>query len=245
MGVCAVPEMVNEIPRRLWVALDSHTGKYSLEDRAALAVTLLERLRDAVPNTQHVYVKLESAFRWGGYNWIASLMDTYGEQVKFFCDGKLTGTMSTLVEDACECERLGVTAVTVTCLNRLDVLRAFKECAPSVCVLGVSELTSNAPNLPRVMADANSAMPSGLDGMIAPGYAVARLRQVHTRAHLVTPNIREPLTVVRGDDQHPNVSVTLKKAFALGANDVVVGRPITDADDPVKVYLSMLEEMGG
>jgi orotidine-5'-phosphate decarboxylase len=48
----------------------------------------------------------------------------------------------------------------------------------------------------------------------------------------MTPGIRPEWTLVAGDDQKR--VVTPRKAVASGADYLVIGRPIRDAEDPVE-----------
>jgi orotidine-5'-phosphate decarboxylase len=76
---------------------------------------------------------------------------------------------------------------------------------------------------------ARLAHEAGFDGVIASGQEAARIRQATSPAFLiVTPGIR--LTGSAMDDQER--VMTPAHAIAAGANHIVVGRPITQADDP-------------
>ena len=70
----------------------------------------------------------------------------------------------------------------------------------------------------------------GLDGVIASGREAAALRAATGPGFLlVCPGIRPAGAV--GDDQKRTVDVP--RAFAAGADHIVVGRPIRQAEDPV------------
>lgn len=79
---------------------------------------------------------------------------------------------------------------------------------------------------------ARLAAASGMDGVVCSAQEAARLRQACGPAFcLVTPGIR--LAGAAGDDQKR--IVTPQAAIAGGADYLVVGRPITRADDPLAV----------
>ena len=80
-----------------------------------------------------------------------------------------------------------------------------------------------------VLRRAKLARESGFDGVIASGQEAARIREAVGPGFLiVTPGIR--LTGSATDDQER--ITTPGHAIAAGADYIVVGRPITQADDP-------------
>ncbi len=95
------------------------------------------------------------------------------------------------------------------------------------------------PTALQVERLAGLAQASGIPGLVSSAHEVARLRQLHPEAHLVTPGIR-PLNTT-AHDQH-RVS-TPAQALRDGADQLVIGRPITEAADPRATYHSVLEEM--
>jgi orotidine-5'-phosphate decarboxylase len=80
-----------------------------------------------------------------------------------------------------------------------------------------------------VVQRALSAQTSGIDGVIASGQEAGVIRAACGPGFsIVCPGIRPGGAV--GDDQKRTVGVT--EAFALGADAIVVGRPISKAGDP-------------
>ena len=74
---------------------------------------------------------------------------------------------------------------------------------------------------------------NGLDGVVCSAQEVKAIRKVTGPDFLcVTPGIRPNLQV--HDDQKR--VVTPQQAHELGSNGIVVGRPITLAEDPVSAY---------
>lgn len=91
--------------------------------------------------------------------------------------------------------------------------------------------TSMAPS-DLVLMRARLAHESGFDGVIASGQEAARIRQATGPDFLiVTPGIR--LTGSASGDQER--ITTPDHAIAAGADYIVVGRPITQSDDPKSV----------
>jgi orotidine-5'-phosphate decarboxylase len=83
-----------------------------------------------------------------------------------------------------------------------------------------------------VLSRARRALEAGCDGVIASGLELPAIREaVDKRLLVVTPGIR-PVENRPSDDQKR--VVTVEQAFEDGADHIVIGRPIRDADDPRK-----------
>jgi orotidine-5'-phosphate decarboxylase len=81
-----------------------------------------------------------------------------------------------------------------------------------------------------VLSRARRAMEAGCDGVVSSGLEAQRLKsEFHDRLLLVVPGIR-PVENKPADDQKRTVDVA--RAFANGADYIVVGRPIRQAPDP-------------
>jgi orotidine-5'-phosphate decarboxylase len=92
-----------------------------------------------------------------------------------------------------------------------------------------------------VLHRARLAYESGFDGVIASGHEAARIRAATGPGFLiVTPGIR--LQGSTTDDQER--VMTPDHAIAAGANHIVVGRPITQADDPKSVAEKFIQLIG-
>ena len=119
------------------------------------------------------------------------------------------------------------------------MMQAAAEAKKDVRILAVTALTSldqgdlddlgfNCNVQELVISRAKRALQSGCDGVVASGHEAAVLRQtVDNKLLVVTPGIR-PLQ--NNDDQKR--AVTVSEAFKNGADYIVVGRPIRDADKP-------------
>ena len=92
-----------------------------------------------------------------------------------------------------------------------------------------------------VLSRARRALKLGCDGVISSGLEVPALRQGADPALLVVcPGIR-PVHNDETDDQKRTLSV--KQAFTNGADHIVVGRPIRDADDPYRAAQAIQNEI--
>lgn len=81
-----------------------------------------------------------------------------------------------------------------------------------------------------VLSRARRALEAGCDGVISSGLEVAKLREhIDRKLLVVTPGIR-PVDNRPSGDQKRVVSV--ETAFSNGADYIVVGRPIRDAENP-------------
>ena len=125
------------------------------------------------------------------------------------------GNQSMMEAAAAEKGDLKVLAVTaLTSLDRGDLDDLGFDCA-------VEEL---------VISRARRAYESGVDGVVASGLELTRIRKaVEDKILIVTPGIR-PLDNRQTDDQKR--VVTVEQAFQDGADYIVVGRPIQNADNP-------------
>jgi len=199
-------------------------------DRARV---LVEQLGDAV---KFYKLGLELLMA-GGYfellDWLA------GRGKKIFVDLKFFDVPATVGRAVARLNDRGVTFCTVH--GNQGIMEAAAAAKRDVKVLAVTALTSldrgdlddmgfscDVPEL--VLSRARRALEAGCDGVVSSGLEAARLRErLGPRLLVVTPGIR-PVENRPADDQKRVVSVD--KAFALGADYIVVGRPIRDAADP-------------
>jgi orotidine-5'-phosphate decarboxylase len=94
------------------------------------------------------------------------------------------------------------------------------------------------------MFRARRALELGCDGVVASGLEAQALRTgLGSRLLIVTPGIRPGANINMDDDQIR--VVTAGQAVRSGADHVVVGRPITRAEDPIEVIEAMQAEIVG
>lgn len=92
-----------------------------------------------------------------------------------------------------------------------------------------------------VAAKAKQAKESGLDGVIASPNEIENIRAGCGQAfHIITPGVR-PAWAERDDQKRV---ATPADAILMGADRIVVGRPITKAKDPLAAAAKIFEEMG-
>lgn len=119
------------------------------------------------------------------------------------------------------------------------MLKAAAEVKGHIKLLGVTALTSldeqdladlgfqcDARTL--VLSRARAALAVGCDGVVSSGLEASDLRrEIDHRLIVVCPGIRP---IANSDDQKRTVDV--RQAFENGADYIVIGRPIRNADDP-------------
>ena len=140
-----------------------------------------------------------------------------------------------------------VSLVTVHALGGPEMLRAAVRGARTGAargarplVLAVTVLTSAPASVRRVVHLAQTAAASGCDGVVASAREIRRLRTaLSRRITVVCPGIR-PAGAARQDQRR---IATPARAIADGADWLVIGRPITEADDPRAAVRAILADM--
>lgn len=96
------------------------------------------------------------------------------------------------------------------------------------------------PMVDQVKTLAQCASEAGLSGVVASPQEASMLREVlGPDAFIVTPGVR-PVGADKGDQSR---IATPKQAFDNGASHIVVGRPITQADDPAAAFEAIAAEL--
>lgn len=221
-------------------------------DRLVIAVDLSERdeilrLVENLRGTVGVFKIGLQAFIANGPSIVREVVSS-GERV--FLDLKIHDIPNTAKHAVAEAAALGASIATVHAAGGEAMLRA---CAlDTLLVLGVTVLTSldtaeleriglqgspveNAVRLARLAKD------SGLRGAVASPHEIRSIRDACGAEFVIlTPGIRLAGSDV-GDQRR---TMTPREAVVAGADYVVVGRPITSADDPRSAALRIVEEMG-
>jgi orotidine-5'-phosphate decarboxylase len=138
------------------------------------------------------------------------------------------------------------------------MMKAARDAALSVSakkrplILGVTVLTSMnesvlrgelgvSRKLPKQVTElARLAHKAGLNGVVCSALEVKNIKKTCTSRFIaVTPGIR-PLWAAQNDQAR---IVTPKQAFALGADYIVIGRPITYHTNPAQAVQMILREL--
>ena len=159
---------------------------------------------------------------------------------KVFCDLKFFDIPATVGSAVRQLKDRGASFLTVHG-NRSIMEAAAENKGDSLKILGVTVLTSldrgDLDDLgfdcdvgDLVLSRAKQALESGCDGVISSGLEVPRLREfIDNKLLVVSPGIRPVDNKPAGDQKRV---VTVETAFSNGADHIVVGRPIRDAESP-------------
>ena len=181
-----------------------------------------------------------------------------GGRAGVFLDLKLHDIPATVSRAMSGIADLGVRYATVHCGETAKMLEAaVKGAGGGVEILGVTVLTSVAaedireagflsdfyPDLTRlVIKRAAMAKTAGCAGVVCSGREAAMIkREFGKEFAAVTPGIRPQWSLGEKDDQQR--VTTPAQAVRSGADYLVVGRPIRDADDPVRAAGRVAEEI--
>jgi orotidine-5'-phosphate decarboxylase len=181
----------------------------------------------------------------GGYFELLDWLLARGKKV--FCDLKFFDIPATVGSAVRQLKDRGASFVTVHG-NQSIMEAAAENKGDTLKVLGVTVLTSldrgDLDDLgfdcdvgELVLSRAKRALEAGCDGVISSGLEVPKLRQfVDEKLLVVTPGIRPVDNKPAADQKRV---VTVETAFSNGADYIVVGRPIRDADSPRKAAESI------
>lgn len=180
---------------------------------------------------------------------------------KIFYDCKFHDIPNTVAGASRAAAKLGVWMFNVHCAGGFAMMKAAKDAAVETAgrlgkaqplVIGVTVLTSidqatlnDDLRVAGTVADqvvhfAKLAREAGLDGVVASPHEIELIRAACGEGFLiVTPGVR-PAGADIGDQKRV---MTPSEAVAKGADYLVIGRPITGADDPKAAAQAIAEEM--
>ncbi|MFC6182300.1 orotidine-5'-phosphate decarboxylase [Lactiplantibacillus daowaiensis] len=232
--------------RPIFIALDFPTGQ------AALAFL------DQFPSDQQLAVKIGMELFYAEGPAIVKAVQARGHAV--FLDLKLHDIPNTVASAMRVIGRLGVRYTTVHAAGGHVMLAAAKRGLlagandaglPAPKLLAITQLTSTNQTIlntdqqiagtvqASVVHYAQLAQASDCDGVICSAQEVAAIHQaVGTDFLGITPGIR-PASAAADDQQRV---MTPTAAAKVGSNGLVIGRPITQASDPVQAYQQILTE---
>lgn len=197
-------------------------------------------------------------FTSAGASFVREAVD---RKIKLFLDVKFHDIPNTVAKASVEVARLGVWMFNLHALGGSEMMRRTVENVREVCekenleqpkIIGVTILTSaNQETLKEIGIErelgsevlnlARLTAKCGLDGVVASPLETGAIRQsIESKDFLiVTPGIR--LSFATNDDQKR--VMTPKEAVQAGADYLVIGRPITGADDKLSAVRKILAEM--
>jgi orotidine-5'-phosphate decarboxylase len=180
-----------------------------------------------------------------------------------FLDLKLHDIPNTVAGAAAAAARMGVSFFTIHATGGAKMIARGVEAAaeaaeaeglPSPTALAVTVLTSHdddelhaigleGPCGAAVRRLAALARDAGAGGLVCSALEVEAARALFPGGTLVVPGIRPAGKVSGGDDQ--TRVATPAKAVASGADRLVIGRPITRAEDPAAAAAAIAAEIDG
>ncbi len=221
---------------RLIVALDV--------PHVASAQALVAQLGDSV---SFYKVGLELAFV-GGLD-LARALKAQGKSV--FLDMKLHDIPNTVEHASANIARMGFDLLTVHAYPQTMSSAVIGRADAALRLLAVTVLTSMGAEDAKeagysldiaelVACRVAQARKSGMDGIVcSPSEASSARALLGEKAFIVTPGIR-PAGSALGDQKRV---ATPMGALRSGASHLVIGRPITQAQDPKAAALAILDEM--
>lgn len=216
------------------LAIDRMIVALDVEGRAA-AEKMVERIGSAA-----TFYKIGYQLVYGGEG-LSLARDLKAAGKKVFLDVKLHDIPNTIEKGVGAIAEMGLDMVTVHAYPQ--TMRAAVKAAQGsgLCVLGVTVLTSmdgddlkqagySADDPSQLVIDrARDALAAGMGGLVASAREAASIRDVvGGNMNLVTPGIR-PADAEAGDQKRV---ATPADAIRNGASHLVIGRPITAAEDP-------------
>ena len=163
---------------------------------------------------------------------------------KIFLDLKLHDIPNTVEKGLEALVKIKPIYTTIHITGGDDMMKVLKSNKKNTKILGVSILTSMDSNQTKkyynqknvsilVKKYAHAAKKNKLDGIVCSPKEINYIRkEVGKNFIIITPGIRIN-NKIKGDDQKR--VETPKKAIDLGANFLVIGRPITASKDPLKI----------
>ncbi len=223
-------------------------------DTVDQALSLVEQLRGTVG----MFKVGKQLFTAAGPDIVRRII-AMGEQV--FLDLKFHDIPNTVAKAGIEAARLGVSIFNVHAIGGSKMMRATvgainetveREGIARPLILGVTVLTSHTQESlsevgierrleDEVVALAQLCEKSGINGVVASPQEIVPIRKAVDNPGFVilTPGVR-PAGAALNDQSRV---MTPSEAITAGANFLVVGRPITAADDPVMAARKILEEI--
>jgi len=223
---------------------------------------------DSADRALHIFASLQhfvaifkigsQLFTAAGPNIVREIVDHGG---RVFLDLKFHDIPNTVAAAGVEAARLGVSIFNVHASGGVEMMKRTAEAVAEIAererlvkpkVIGVTLLTSlDQANLkqlgindePRAVVArlARLAANCGFDGVVASPREIGIIRETIAKRNflIVTPGIRSSAEVT----QDQRRTLTAAEAIRAGADYLVVGRPIINAEDPLGAARKIVEEI--
>ncbi|WP_413537827.1 orotidine-5'-phosphate decarboxylase [Enterococcus malodoratus] len=212
------------------------------------------------PITEKLFVKIGMELFYQEGPAIVNFLRTQGHDI--FLDLKLHDIPNTVQKAMRGIAKMGVKITNVHAAGGVEMMQAAKQ--------GLSEGTAEDKTIPELIAVtqltstseeqmhddqlikvslqesvlhyAKCAEKAGLEGVVCSAHEVEKIHEATNEDFIcLTPGIR-PQGASVGDQKRV---MTPTKAREIGSNYIVVGRPITQADNPYQSYLQIKKEWNG
>ena len=202
------------------------------------------------PAEESLYLKVGMELYYATGPEIVSYLKGLGHSV--FLDLKLHDIPNTVKSAMKVLSHLGVDMTNVHAAGGVEMMKAAREgLGKEAKLIAVTQLTSTSEEQMRdfqniqtslqesVIHYAQKTAEAGLDGVVCSAQEAKLIKQAtHEDFICLTPGIR-PRGTEAGDQKRV---VTPGEAYQIGSDYIVVGRPITQAADPVAAYHAIKEE---
>ncbi|HFI0507007.1 TPA: orotidine-5'-phosphate decarboxylase [Streptococcus suis] len=210
----------------------------------------VEAFLNEFPAQEKLYVKVGMELYYAEGPSIISYLKDCGHSI--FLDLKLHDIPNTVESAMRVLAKLGVDMTNVHAAGGVEMMQAARRGLGSDAVLiAVTQLTSTSEEQMRsdqniqtslqdaVVHYAQKAAQAGLDGVVCSAHEVSLIKAATSSDFVcLTPGIR-PAGGEVGDQKRV---MTPAEATRIGSDYIVVGRPITRAENPYQAYLAIKEE---
>ena len=179
------------------------------------------------PAGEKLYVKIGMELYYAAGPEIVRYVKELGHSV--FLDLKLHDIPNTVKSAMRVLSNLGVDMTNVHAAGGVEMMKAAREgLGDGPILIAVTQLTSTSE--------------AGLDGVVCSAHEVAKIKEATNQDFVcLTPGIR-PAGAAVGDQKRV---MTPADAHQIGSDYIVVGRPITQAEDPVAAYHDIKAQWNG
>lgn len=205
------------------------------------------------PAEEKLYVKIGMELYYAAGPDIVRYVKSLGHSI--FLDLKLHDIPNTVKSAMAVLAQLGVDMTNVHAAGGVDMMKAAREgLGAGPKLIAVTQLTSTSEeqmrdfqNIQTSLAEsvvhyAKKTAEAGLDGVVCSAHEVQAIKSATSKDFVcLTPGIRPAGSAV-GDQKRV---MTPRDAYAIGSDYIVVGRPITRAQDPVAAYQAIKTEWNG
>ena len=202
------------------------------------------------PAEESLYLKVGMELYYATGPEIVSYLKDLGHSV--FLDLKLHDIPNTVKSAMKVLSHLGVDMTNVHAAGGVEMMKVAREgLGKEAKLIAVTQLTSTSEEQMRdfqniqtslqesVIHYAKKTAEAGLDGVVCSAQEVKLIKEATSKDFIcLTPGIR-PAGAAVGDQKRV---MTPADAYQIGSDYIVVGRPITQATDPVAAYHAIKDE---